>query len=162
MVWAKAARGVWGQGHVFDGKLYLTHDICKHDQIPGQLKVPVKSKPAKLAAKRLETELHSLRCLPILSLYLNCPLSMSRSSRLFAVVKRSFTQCLWRGHAHRSNVMFQCDSHYRCCACIAAVLKCYGWWCYSTPQGGKRHFVTPPPPWGEPSQYWGGKITRGA
>ena len=22
--------------------------------------------------------------------------------------------------------MFQCDSHYRCCACTAAILKCYG------------------------------------
>jgi len=44
--------GIWGQGHVFDGKLHLTRDICKHDQIPEQLKVPVKSKPAKPAAKR--------------------------------------------------------------------------------------------------------------
>ena len=59
VVWAKAARGVlnltwgfknWGQCHVFDGKLYFTHDINKDDQIPEQLKVPVKSKPAKPAA----------------------------------------------------------------------------------------------------------------
>ena len=75
--------------------------------------------------KGLETELHSLSRFPILSLYLNCPLSMSRSSRLFGVGKRSFTQCLWKGHVHRSNIMFQCDSHYRCCACTATVLKCY-------------------------------------
>ena len=38
MVWAKASRGVWGQGYVCYGKLYLTCDICKHDQIPEQLK----------------------------------------------------------------------------------------------------------------------------
>ena len=61
----------------------------------------------------------------VLSLYQNCPLSMSRSSRLFGVVERSFTQCPWKGPAHRSNNMFQCDSHYRCCACAAAVLKCW-------------------------------------
>ena len=52
VVSVKAARGVWGQAHVFDGKLYLTRDICKDEQIPKQLKVPVKSKPAKPAAKR--------------------------------------------------------------------------------------------------------------
>ena len=28
VVWAKSARGVWGLGHVFDGKLYFTRDIC--------------------------------------------------------------------------------------------------------------------------------------
>ena len=27
VVWAKSARGVWGLGHVFDGKLYSTRDI---------------------------------------------------------------------------------------------------------------------------------------
>ena len=32
--------------------LYVTHEICNHDQIPEQLKVPVKSQPAKPAAKR--------------------------------------------------------------------------------------------------------------
>ena len=60
VVWAKGACWVWGQGQVFDGRSYLARDICKHDQIPEQLKVPVKSKPAKPAAKRLKTELHSL------------------------------------------------------------------------------------------------------
>ena len=40
VVWAKVSRGVWGQGHVFDGKLFLTCDICKEDQTPKQ---PVKS-----------------------------------------------------------------------------------------------------------------------
>ena len=43
--------GVWGQGHVFDG-MYFTSDICKDEQIPKRLKVPVKSKPAKPASKR--------------------------------------------------------------------------------------------------------------
>ena len=34
----------------------------------------------------------------------------------------------------QTNVMFQCDSYYQCCACTAAVLKCYGL------------VVQPPPP----------------
>ena len=76
--------------------------------------------------KGLETELHSPPHHPVLSLSLNCPLSMSRSSRLFGVVKGSFTQCLWKGHVHRSGIMFHSDSHHQCCACTAAVLKCYG------------------------------------
>ena len=46
MVWAKAAHGVSGQGHVIDGNLYLTSGICKDEQILEQLKVPVKSNPA--------------------------------------------------------------------------------------------------------------------
>ena len=111
----------------------------------------VKSKPAKPAAKGLETKLHSLPRLPILSLYLNCTLSMSMSSRLFGVIKRSFTQCLWKGHAHRSNIMFQCDSHYRCCACTAAVLKCCGLVVQSPP----------PPPWGGTVTTLGARLQGG-
>ena len=75
---------------------------------------------------------------------LNCPLSMTGSSRLFGVVKRIFTQCLWKGHLHRNNIMSQCDSHYRCCACTATVLKCYSLAVQSRPPtGGNRHLVTP-------------------
>ena len=37
---------------------------------------------------------------------------------------------------HRSNIMFQCDSHYRCCACIAAVVKCYSLVVQSGRRGG--------------------------
>ena len=37
---------------MLDGKLYLTRGICKHDQLSDQMKVPVKSKPAKPATKR--------------------------------------------------------------------------------------------------------------
>ena len=59
-----------------------------------------------------------------------------RSSRLFGVGQRSFTQCLWKGQGHQSNIMFQCDSHYRCCACTAAVLKCYGLVVQSPPPKG--------------------------
>ena len=145
VVWAKAARGVWGQGHVFDGKLYLTRDICKHDQIPEQLRVPVKSNPTKPASKRAGNRAAQL------TLSSNSPLSMSRSSRLFGVVKRSFTQCLWKGHAHRSNIMFQCGSHYPCCACTAAVLKC----CGSVMQS------PPPPGGGEPSRHCRGDYKGG-
>ena len=27
IVWAKAGHGIWGLGHVFEGKLYFTKDI---------------------------------------------------------------------------------------------------------------------------------------
>ena len=37
---------------MFDGKLSLTRDICEDELIQQQLKVPVKSKPAKPVAKR--------------------------------------------------------------------------------------------------------------
>ena len=29
-----SARGVWGLGHVFDGKLYFTRDICEEKWVP--------------------------------------------------------------------------------------------------------------------------------
>ena len=79
-----------------------------------------------------------------------CPLSELISPIIqFGVVKRSFTQCLWKGHMHRSNIMFQHDLHYQCCACTAAVLKCYGLVVQSPPpQGGGRLDI-------------GGKITSG-
>ena len=41
VVWAKSARGVWGLGHVFDGKMYFTRDICEEKWIPKDL-VPLK------------------------------------------------------------------------------------------------------------------------
>ena len=79
------------------------------------------------------------------------PESWTFNSRLFGVVKRSFTQCPWKAHAHRSNIMFQCDSHYRCCACTAEVLKRYGLVVQSPPPppiGGNRHDI-------------GGRLQRG-
>ena len=39
-----------------------------------------------------------------LSPYLNCPLNMSRSSRLFGIANRSIIQCLWKGHAKYHHV----------------------------------------------------------
>ena len=38
VVWGKAARGVWGMAHVFDGKLYFTRDHMKGNFIPKHLK----------------------------------------------------------------------------------------------------------------------------
>ena len=65
VVWAKSARGVWGLGQVFDGKLYFTRDICEEKWIPKDLvprkkslaapKARAKAAPqprAKSAAKR--------------------------------------------------------------------------------------------------------------
>ena len=34
------ARGVWGLGYVFDGKLYFTRDICAEKWIPKDLAPP--------------------------------------------------------------------------------------------------------------------------
>ena len=45
VVWAKAARGVWGMAHVFDGNLYFTRDHLQGNFIPKNLTLP-KPKPA--------------------------------------------------------------------------------------------------------------------
>ena len=45
IIWAKAARGVWGMAHVFDGKLYFTRDHMQGNFIPKNLKLP-EPKPA--------------------------------------------------------------------------------------------------------------------
>ena len=49
VVWAKSARGVWGLGHVFDGKLYFMRDICEEKWIPKDLVPPKKSVAAPKA-----------------------------------------------------------------------------------------------------------------
>ena len=47
IVWAKAARGVWGLAHVFDGKLYFTLNIMDNEAIRKHFLVPKpKPKPA--------------------------------------------------------------------------------------------------------------------
>ena len=49
VVWAKSPCGVWGLGHVFDGKLYFTRDICEEKWIPKDLVPPKKSVAAPKA-----------------------------------------------------------------------------------------------------------------
>ena len=34
IVWAKAACGVWGSGHVLEGKLYFSKDIVDDSFVP--------------------------------------------------------------------------------------------------------------------------------
>ena len=53
VVWAKSARGVWGLGHVFDGKWYFTRDICEEKWIPKDLVPPKKSVAARRQEQRL-------------------------------------------------------------------------------------------------------------
>ena len=36
IIWAKAARGVWGLAHVFNNKLFFTRDIMDDDAVPMQ------------------------------------------------------------------------------------------------------------------------------
>ena len=81
------------------------------------------SQPSQLP-KGLESGLHSPLPphLSILSLSLNCSLNMSRPSKLFRLVKRSFIQCLWKGHMHNGNIMFQWDCNHQRFACNAAVI----------------------------------------
>ena len=45
IVWAKAARGVWGMAHVFDGKFYFTRDHMQGNFIAKNFKLP-EPKPA--------------------------------------------------------------------------------------------------------------------
>ena len=64
-----------------------------------------------------------------------------------------YIQCLWKGHTRKSNIVFQCDSHYRGCACTAAVLKCYGLVVQSIPPPGGGG--------GGLSRRWGGDYKGG-
>ena len=40
IIWAKAARGVWGLAHVFNNKLFFTMDIMDDDAVPKHFNVP--------------------------------------------------------------------------------------------------------------------------
>ena len=60
--------------------------------------------------------------------------------------------------------MFQCNSHYQCCACTAAVLKCCGLVAHPPPPprgGGNCHFVTAPPLGGNRHDIGGGGLQGG-
>ena len=45
IVWAKADRGVWGLGHVFDGQLYFTRDIVDSSVLKDSYKLPRRKEP---------------------------------------------------------------------------------------------------------------------
>ena len=61
VVWAKSARRVWGFGHVFDGKLYLTRDVYEEKWIQKDLVPPKKLGPApKVEQSRPPNRLVSL------------------------------------------------------------------------------------------------------
>ena len=143
-----------GTGHMFDGKLYFTRDICKEDQIPKQVKVPVRSKPAKVPKglpRRLQRPVQPHR--PILSLSLKCPLNMSKSSRSSGLARKSFIQCLCNGQAHRNNTAYGAgttsmsllDGCRWCCACSAKVVKWYGIAVHPPLSSGDCHYMTAPP-----------------
>ena len=52
MVWAKAGRGIWGLGHVFEGKLYFTKDIVDDNFVPRNRKPAPKGKHVQLFKMR--------------------------------------------------------------------------------------------------------------
>ena len=84
--------------------------------------------------------------LPVLSLALNCPLNVSKSSRLFGLVKVSFIQCPWKGHAHNSD-MFQWDFNgINTTGVLHALLKLLSCGAPPPPPRGNRHIMTIPPP----------------
>ena len=52
IVWAKAGRGIWGLGHVFEGKLYFTKHIVDDSFLPRNRKTkPIPKPEAKPAPK---------------------------------------------------------------------------------------------------------------
>ena len=51
VVWAKADRGIWGLGHIFNDKLYLTRDIMDGSEVPAHFEVPQPKPPAPAPAK---------------------------------------------------------------------------------------------------------------
>ena len=52
IVWAKAGHGIWGLGHVFEGKLYFTKNIVDDSFVPRNRKPkPILKPEAKPAPK---------------------------------------------------------------------------------------------------------------
>ena len=74
------------------------------------------------------------------SLSLNCPLNMFRSSGLFGLIKRCFIQCLWKGH---SRTITSCFNSIDPACVLHALLQL---WCYGFVAPKNRHIMTPPPP----------------
>ena len=123
VVWAKSACGVWGLGHVFDGKLYFIRDICEEKWIPKDLVPPKKSVVApKARAKAAPSQEQSqppnglvwlckqaLKWLPNQpraplppphqpvqhTPCLSCKLSLCNSSKCVILVPRSSLPFLW-------------------------------------------------------------------
>ena len=58
VVWAKAARGVWGMAHVFDGKLYFTRDHMQGNFIHKNLKLPERKPAPKPSPKASSSDEH--------------------------------------------------------------------------------------------------------
>ena len=66
-MWAKVGCGVWGLGHVFEGKLYFTKDIVDDSFVPRNRKPkPIPKHAAKLAPKPApkgkHLQLFKMRC----------------------------------------------------------------------------------------------------
>ena len=66
IVWAKAGHGIWGLGHVFEGKLYFTKDIVDDSFVPRNRKpnlIPkLEAKPSpKPAPKGKHVQLFKMR-----------------------------------------------------------------------------------------------------
>ena len=60
IVWAKVGRGIWGLGHVFEGKLYFTKDIVGDTFVPINRKPkPIPKPQAKPASKPAQKGKHA-------------------------------------------------------------------------------------------------------
>ena len=78
IVWAKAGCGIWGLGHVFEGKLYFTNDIVDDSFVPmNRNPKPIlkpEAKPApKPAPKRKHVQLFKMRRLVGKGFYITAP-----------------------------------------------------------------------------------------
>ena len=98
IIWAKAARGVWGLTHVFNNKLFFTRDIMDDDAVPMHFNVPYpkpkpKPKPAPKASvapkpgPKGSTDRNSGWCI-----------TGRRASRLSQLNSRSSHAC-WKAHS---------------------------------------------------------------
>ena len=87
ILWAKADRGVWGLGHVFNGKLYLTRDLVDDACIPSHIAVP------KPAPKPMFCQKHKF-CIPVqvcfyfiwVELFMDRPETFIHDDRVLAVL----------------------------------------------------------------------------
>ena len=112
VVWAKAARGVWGMAHVFDGKLYLTRGQMQGNFIPKNLKL-AEPKPAPKPQPRASSSGEHVQLFRMVyDRYEGFP---SRTFVGFA----SFIACANMG----VNLKFSCSQG---CLVFACIWKC-GW-----------------------------------
>ena len=147
---------------MFDGKLYLTRDICKHDQMPEQLKVPVKSNPTKPAAKRAGNRAAQLTSSSNPQPIPELPTEHVQEFKAVWSCKKKFhTVPVERARTQKEHHVSMRFTLPMLCmhSCRFKVLRFGG--APPPPTGGEPSLHTPPPPWGGTITTLGGDYKGG-